>query len=79
MSKYFQFSDEYILGKATMAELQFIRDTISEYGLLRCTDMELFELWERFSDTYDAQWLNPNSELIHDFADWLDRFEGEVF
>ena len=46
---------------------------ISEYGTLTCSDYKLEQLWEDFSDTYDAGHLNPDDFWIERFVDWLER------
>lgn len=49
-----------------------LRAWLEKRGKLNCNDKVLEELWTKFSDDYDAQWLVFNANDAEDF--WLNKF-----
>lgn len=75
MSKYFELKKEIEFNHPN--DMKKIIEYLETVGTIHCTHKKLESLWYDFSETYSAGWLNPDDELLSDFATWLDDYEEE--
>lgn len=78
MSKYFIFKED-IPELHHTEDIKKIRDYLESVGELKCTDRQLFILWDKFSDTWDASWLSVDIETLEPFAEWLSDYNGDLY
>ncbi len=74
MSKYFKPYHKSEEDPTYPEDVKYIRAEIEAvYGTVECSNLKLGELWRDFSyDNYRACFMNPNSQLIGEFAHWLE-------
>lgn len=76
MSRIYKLhGNEHYLYPEDMAK---ILAYLKSHGELFVQDEKIEDLWEDFSDEYDAQWLGPDEELLERFARWLDQYDEEA-
>lgn len=75
MSKYFKLFREIKFKYPN--DMQYILNYLKQTGYILCSDKKIESLWEEFSETYAAGWLNPDDELLSNFATWLNDYDND--
>ena len=78
MSKYFRFKRD-IPELHNIEDVAKIREYLEAVGELNCSDGQLFILWDKFSETWDASWLTVDTETLEPFAIWLADYNGDLY
>ena len=78
MSRYFKPYHKNEEDPTYPEDVKRIRKGLeSAYGVVKCSNAKLGELWRDFSDTYSAGFLGPNDQLIEEFARWLEEEDDD--
>ena len=77
MSRYFRFKED-IPELHNTEDIAKIREYLEAVGEPNCSDRQLYILWDKFSETWDASWLTVNIETLKPFADWLSDYDGDL-
>ena len=77
MSKYFRFKED-IPELHNTGDIAKIREYLEAVGELNCTDRQLCILWDKFSDSWAAVWLDVNIITLRSFANWLSSYGGDL-
>lgn len=77
MSRYFIFKED-IPELHNTEDIAKIREYLEAVGELNCSDRQLCILWDKFSDSWCASWLNVDIETLKPFAAWLSSYNGDL-
>lgn len=77
MSKYFTFKKD-IPELHNTEDIAKIREYLEAVGEPNCSDRQLYILWDKFSETWDAVWLTVDIETLKPFANWLSEYDGDL-
>ena len=49
---------------------------LNSHGAVMCTETTVVNMYRQFSDEcYDAQWLNPDDDILEHFSNWLAEYD----
>jgi hypothetical protein len=58
-------------------EMKRILDYLNEHGKIFVKDSVIEDLYYEFSsDKYEAGWMGVNEQMLEEFEDWLNDYDG---